>query len=308
MPRFQFIRDQLAAAIQRGERTGPLDLRNLNRIIRHTPEDMTVTVEAGVTLAELQRQIARFEQWLPLDPPVAEAATIADLVLNDLSGPRRFGFGTVRDHLLGISVICANGELIRAGGQVVKNVAGYDLCKLFVGSHGTLGVLVEATFKLQPVPEIERFVQLRCASLDLAGKLMTAVLESNLTPTAFDLVRDQDKSLRVVLGFAGVREDVESQMTEAERLGFLEASTLDHDQSFRCGDSPVHHTSVLPARLIDTVRNLGDLPFVARAGNGILYSRAEQSGNSTPLPAVLALMRRVKDTLDPTHVFPELRL
>ncbi len=308
MPRFQFIREQLAAAIQRGEATGPLDLRTLHRIIQHTPEDMTVTVEAGMTLAELQRQTAAFRQWLPLDPPHAKTTTISDLLLNDLSGPRRFGFGTVRDHLLGIAVIRGDGEIIRAGGQVVKNVAGYDLCKLFVGSHGTLGVLVEATFKLQPLPELECFVQLRCDHLELAAKLMTTVLESNLTPAVFDLVRAESNAVRVVLGFAGVREDVEAQMTEAARLGFLEPSTLAHDENFRRSDLPVYQTSVLPSRLIDAVQNLGDLPFVARAGNGILYSHAPPDCNPTPIPAVLALMRRIKETLDPAHVFPELQL
>src|SRR5438552_3360089 len=107
---------------------------------------MTVTVETGLTLAALQARLAERGQWLPIDPPNPQTATLADILNANGSGPHRFGFGTIREHLLGLTVALADGRLIHSGGKVVKNVAGYDLCKLFVGSHGTLGVAVEATF------------------------------------------------------------------------------------------------------------------------------------------------------------------
>jgi glycolate oxidase FAD binding subunit len=91
-------------------------------------------------------------------------ASIAEILNSNASGPRRLGYGTIREHLLGITVAMADGRLIHSGGKVVKNVAGYDLCKLFVGSRGSLGVLVEATFKVGPLPEVERFVAARCDS------------------------------------------------------------------------------------------------------------------------------------------------
>jgi len=103
------------------------------------------------------------------------------------SGPRRFGYGTIRDYLIGLKVVLADGTLISSGGKVVKNVAGYDLTKLFIGSHGSLGVIVEATFKLRPLPELEKFVQAKCDSLEKADAFIEAVLNSELTPIVVDL-------------------------------------------------------------------------------------------------------------------------
>ena len=168
------------------ERVAAWDLRALDRIVEHAPEDMTVTVESGITLAALQGQLAHRRQWLPIDPPHADQTTIGSILAANASGPRRFGFGTVREHLIGIKVALADGTLIKAGGKVVKNVAGYDLCKLFIGSRGTLGVIVEATFKLRPLPEAEQFVQARCESLSQASALVQQVLASDLTPVVVD--------------------------------------------------------------------------------------------------------------------------
>ena len=111
---------------------------------------MTATVEAGMS-SGLFRITRRAGQWLPIDPPNSDRTTIGDLLAHNLSGPRRFGYGTIRDYLIGIKVALANGEIIKAGGKVVKNVAGYDLCKLFIGAKHTLGIIVEATFKLRPL-------------------------------------------------------------------------------------------------------------------------------------------------------------
>jgi FAD/FMN-containing dehydrogenase len=177
----------LRAAHESRFRVERADLSRLNRILEHTPEDMTVTVEAGVTLAALQQALAHRGQWLPLDAPNPGRLTIAALLDTDASGPRRYGCGVIRDHLIGLRVALADGRLIRSGGKVVKNVAGYDLMKLFIGARGTLGVIVEATFKLQPLPEAEAFVQCRCETLDVAGMRISAVLDSELTPTVFDL-------------------------------------------------------------------------------------------------------------------------
>src|SRR5581483_1573581 len=125
----------------------------LDRIVDHQAGDMTVTVEAGCPLAAVQSVLAGAGQWLPLDPPRPDATTIGGLVAADLSGPLRASQGTVRDLLLGIAVVGADGALVRGGGRVVKNVAGYDLPKLHVGAFGTLGIVVEATFKVRPRPE-----------------------------------------------------------------------------------------------------------------------------------------------------------
>src|SRR5258708_768949 len=131
---------------------------------------MTATVEAGMTLADIQKQISTRGQWLPIDPPNAEQLSIGSLLATNVSGPRRFGFGTIRDFVIGLQVVLADGRIIHSGGKVVKNVAGYDLMKLFIGSHGSLGIIVEVTFKVLPLPETEQFVEAKCASLEEAEK------------------------------------------------------------------------------------------------------------------------------------------
>src|SRR5262245_30076761 len=140
----------LSHACALGEKIERVDLSALNHVVEHAPQDLTVTVEAGITLLALQSELRKRAQWLPVDPPLAERLTIRELLEENASGPRRFGWGTIRDYLLGIKVTLADGRIIKSGGRVVKNVAGYDLAKLFVGSRGTLGVVAEATFKLRP--------------------------------------------------------------------------------------------------------------------------------------------------------------
>src|SRR5882724_95326 len=177
----------LSAAFAKNEKVEGVNRGSLNRILQHTPEDMTVTVEAGVTLAALQTELQRHRQWLPLDPPHPERLTIGELIDQNPSGPRRFSHGTIRDYLLGITVVLADGTIIHSGGKVVKNVAGYDLGRLIVGAQGSLGVVVEATFKLRPLPELECFTEARCNSLKQAGELIEAVVKSELTPLVLDL-------------------------------------------------------------------------------------------------------------------------
>src|SRR5215210_8611711 len=101
------------------------------RILDYHPEDMTVTTEAGLLLSDLQSRLSEHGQWLPIDPPFPERTTIGELISQNLSGPRRYAFGTIREHLLGLTVQLADGRVVKSGGKVVKNVAGYDLHKLF---------------------------------------------------------------------------------------------------------------------------------------------------------------------------------
>jgi glycolate oxidase FAD binding subunit len=127
-----------------------LDLTGLDRVVEHVAGDLTVVAEAGVRLADLQAQVGRAGQLLGLDPP-EEGATLGGVVSANASGPRRLRYGTTRDLLIGIAVVLADGTVAHAGGKVVKNVAGYDLGKLFTGAHGTLGVVVSTTWRLHPV-------------------------------------------------------------------------------------------------------------------------------------------------------------
>ena len=129
-----------------------LDTRRLDRLIAYEPDDLTVTLETGMTVARLQALLAQRGQFLPFDVPFPTRATVGGALAAARSGPRRARFGGPRDWLIGCRVALPDGTLIRSGGRVVKNVSGYDLCKLFVGSFGTLGAIVEASFKLRPLP------------------------------------------------------------------------------------------------------------------------------------------------------------
>lgn len=270
-----------------------------------TPEDMTVTVEAGLSLGALQKELAKHRQWLPIDPPNAESTTIHDLLTQNLSGPRRFGYGTIREHLIGMKVALADGRVIKSGGKVVKNVAGYDLAKLFIGARGTLGTIVEATFKLRPLPEVERIIGLRFTIIE-APQAIRSVLNSELTPVALDLHRlDSVPEVTLVIGLAGTQEEVEWQTALAARLGFHAGMTLDYEAVFWNDSAPVRHLSILPSRLMEGVAKLGNRPFVARAGNGTIYYRGEPVGPGQAMP--VELMRRVKAAYDPNNILPEFK-
>jgi glycolate oxidase FAD binding subunit len=308
-------RDDLAHSLRsasaRGAKLAGVDLALLNRVLEYTPEDMTVTVETGLTLSELQAHLARHEQWLPIDPAHPEHLTVRDLLDQNCSGPRRYGFGTIRDHLIGVRVALADGRIVHSGGKVVKNVAGYDLMKLFVGAGGSLGIAVEATFKLLPRPEAEQFIQACCDSLDRADELLEAVLESAVTPIVLDLHRLQASAprtaIQLILGFAGTQAEVAWQREQAGRLGIADPATLDYATRFHEREAPpLQRVSVPPSRVIATLKELGPVPFIARAGNGVIYYREAPAQPKPALP--FGLLERVKATFDPARILPELPL
>ena len=146
-----------------------LDLTALDAVVAHEPDDFTTTVEAGMRFDALRALLAQHGQFLPLDPPHSRTATVGGVVARGRGGLRRGAFGGVRDWLIGCSVVLADGRLVRGGGRVVKNVSGYDMPKLFAGSWGTLGAIVEATFKLRPLPA--RDETLRIATQDFSAAL-----------------------------------------------------------------------------------------------------------------------------------------
>jgi FAD/FMN-containing dehydrogenase len=135
-----------------------LTTRRLTKFVNHEPADLVATAEAGLTLREFQQRLREQGQWLPVDPPDDGSATLGGVVATALAGPQNSGFGPLRSFVIGLRAILADGTAIKAGGRVVKNVAGYDLCKLFTGSYGTLGLITEITFKLRPWPAERRTV------------------------------------------------------------------------------------------------------------------------------------------------------
>ncbi len=164
--------------------------QRLNRIIEHEPADLVAVTEAGVTLNDFNEALARKGQWLAIDPPDGGdtgRATIGGVVATGLSGAQQFGYGPPRKHVIGMKVVMADGNLIKAGGRVVKNVAGYDLCKLFTGSYGTLGIIVEVNFKLRPLPFETRTILARGSREDLLAGAKR-VIDSRLFPVAVELL------------------------------------------------------------------------------------------------------------------------
>ncbi len=303
---FSELQRLLAGANQRGQKVEQVALSALSRLVAHNPEDMTATVQGGMSLAQFQSAVAQGNQWLPIDPPNPERLTISELIHWNWSGPRRFGFGTVRDYLIGMRMVLPDGRLIRAGGNVVKNVAGYDLCKLAIGSQGTLGIVVEATFKLLPLPERECSLQMEFDSLDAADAVLLAISESALTPVVIDLFRAaSDSKWQIILGFAGAQEDVESQKARAAELGFRSEGDLAAEQKFWSG-GPVRQCSVPPGNLASTLRQIEANEVVVRAGNGMIYYRGGKEPSATPVPEVL--FARVKNAFDPKHILPELKI
>src|SRR5438093_1512899 len=296
----------LADAHARGEKILSFDLSALHRLLEHKAEDMTATVEAGMTSAELQKELAERGQWLPVDPPNPARLSIGALLATNASGPRRFSLGTVRDYLIGISVVLADGRVIHSGGKVVKNVAGYDLMKLFVGSRGSLGVIVEATFKVLPRPETEHFVEVNCDSAGQADQLLEAVLSSELAPVVLDLHKWllDARQLSLVVGFAGPRDEVEWQFSRASELGFNQPASLEYDRKFFEATSSVQTLSVLPSVVCQAIGTLNGAPFVARAGNGVIHHSGLLVPDRRERPT--RLEQRLKDEFDPKNILPEM--
>ena len=164
-----------------------LSTRRMNRLLAHQHGDLTATAEAGITLAGMNRALAGHRQWLPLDPPFADRATIGGILATNDSGPLRHRFGTPRDLVIGVELATTDGALAKAGGRVVKNVAGYDLSKLVAGSFGSLAAIVSATFKLAPLPAASKTLVIEASDFDAIGRIVGAMMASQLEPLAFEI-------------------------------------------------------------------------------------------------------------------------
>lgn len=176
-----------------------LSLAQLNRVIDYPARDMTITVEAGITMAELARTLSAERQQLPIDVPQANQATLGGVIATNWNGPRRYGLGTVRDYVIGISAVDGRGSAFKGGGRVVKNVAGYDFCKLLTGSMGVLGVISQVTLKVRPVPEKSVLAVIAVIDGQQLESTLAALSASQTTPTSIDVVSGQDWRNRPIL-------------------------------------------------------------------------------------------------------------
>lgn len=162
--------------------------RRLNRVSTYKPDDVTIAVEAGITLAALDAILARHGHMLPVDVPLPQHSTLGGALATAADGPRCLGYGTLRDLLIGVQVVEATGQITRAGGLVVKNVSGYDMMKLYLGSFGSLALIVSASFKLIPRPQATATICCEFPNHATAFALVTMLHTSQLTPIAVELL------------------------------------------------------------------------------------------------------------------------
>ncbi|BAY60379.1 glycolate oxidase subunit GlcE [Calothrix brevissima NIES-22] len=197
----------------------------INRLIEHAVGDLTVTVEAGMKFSHLQEILAKSRQFLALDPTAPDSATIGGIVATANTGSLRQRYGSVRDQLLGISFVRADGEIAKAGGRVVKNVAGYDLMKLFTGSYGSLGIITQVTFRVYPQQEASATVVLTGAA-EMISQAAETLRGSALTPTQADLLSTKLVSnlnlgtgLGLIARFQSISESVNEQANRLWEVG-----------------------------------------------------------------------------------------
>ncbi|HLN85300.1 MAG TPA: FAD-binding oxidoreductase [Candidatus Limnocylindrales bacterium] len=223
-----------------------LSTLRLSRIIDHDHANLTVTVESGLALGALQTTLASQKQFVPFEPPFAERSTVGGIVAANLNGPRRSSLGSVRDLVIGMKVVLGSGEQIKAGGKVVKNVAGYDLCKLFTGSLGSLGIITEATVRVAPIPE-QSATGIAHGNLTQASQLARELTNSKLLPTAVSLLgTPADQSWHLAVSFEGFGETVGRQIRELDSLTkqigmAFEEHSAESEQRFwrQIGDLPL---------------------------------------------------------------------
>ncbi len=202
-----------------------ISTKRINRLIEHADGDLTVTVEAGMKFGELEAILANTNQFIALDPTARPEATIGGIIATSDTNSLRQRYGSVRDQLLGITFVRADGQLAKAGGRVVKNVAGYDLMKLFTGSYGTLGIITQATFRLYPVQEASATAVLTGTASAIAEA--TSILRgSALTPTQADLLSTQmvtslglGTGLGLIARFQSISESVKEQSNRLLEVG-----------------------------------------------------------------------------------------
>lgn len=307
-----------------------IDTTALAGVIDYPARDMTVTVQAGVTVEELNRALAAENQWLPIDVPLPGRATLGGAVATNASGPRRFGYGTLRDYVIGISFVTDDGVEVKGGGRVVKNVAGYDFMKLQTGALGTLGVVTQVTLKVKPRPEAAAAVAFGCPVNGLAAAL-DLLHKSNSRPVAVELLNAaawKELGLPAVLGdwviavgFEEKRVTVDWQ--RATLLAELNRPTVTVDGVWqRVTDLQVRPASrfigkaaVRPSQAAE-VANRANREGVLVHGqplNGIVWAHGETVGDefiqrrgatkAANGGADWELMKHVKRTLDPDDVF-----
>ena len=302
----------------------------LNEIVEYEPADLTVTVQAGMKMADLQARLRAEGQMLALDPAAADRATIGGLIAANASGPLRLLYGTARDLVIGTRVVNADGVISKAGGRVVKNVAGYDLNKLYVGSLGTVGVIVELSFKLHPLPQAQGMLLAAFASATDAAEAIGKLMRSPLGPAAVELLDAgaasalpgsppvDENGVLLVVAATGFEKAVQRQLNDvgdlcvsaSERATVREGDVLDGLwTALRELPDPsppgiaLLKLAVPPARSAvatttarDAARDAGFTPSTqAHAGSGVVYLKLQPDAwNPDAIASLTTLVARLR--------------
>ena len=252
-----------------------LSTAKMSALVEHEPADLTATCQAGMTLGTLQETLAKDGQTAPFDPHLPRSATIGGLLATNAAGAARHAYGTPRDFTIGASVVTGDGLVTKAGGKVVKNVAGYDMCKLYIGSRGTLGVITETTFKLTPLPAVSDRLTYRSTSADAAAQVAADVYRRGLSVRSAVLANSSavasfagiDAEYLLAMEFAGTMAGVQRSIRETQTLavasGLAEVpadvtqkaceafvARSDHETIVRC--------SILPSQVPELIEAIED--------------------------------------------------
>jgi len=293
-----------------------LSMRRQNRVIEHAWADLTVTVEAGCTIAELQRTLAQHGQRLAIDPLWPERATVGGILSTNDSGSLRLAYGALRDLIIGITLVLADGTIAKSGGKVVKNVAGYDLPKLATGGLGTLGVITRAVFRLHPLPRNTRTLSIAVPDAAAMQRVILAILGAQLAPAA---VQARNGSVDILL--EGTLDGIAAQESAIKEFGAVKEGSpaVWNAREELWGDRTTVKFTTLPSRIstasarfsrfVIQATGIGFAPFEGdlaelRAamekdgGSLVILGRTKLDAWGTPGDA-LPLMRAVKDQFDP---------
>jgi len=296
-----------------------LSLAGLDRVVDYPARDLTITVEAGLTIAALAKRLAGEGQRLPVDVAHPERATVGGIVATCPVGPRHYRWGTIRDYVIGLSAVDGSGAGFSGGGRVVKNAAGYDLCRLVTGSLGTLGVITQVTLMVKPLPETSALLACDLSDFDAAEKLLAALVHTQVLPSAIELLAGpawkedsllgplaESASLRLVVGLEGTLAEVEwmlarlqEEWRQAGAAAMVRLRGLRADPLFqRLAEFPfdaeggngasglVAQIHVLPGSVVGVVRSLLEIDpaasILAHAGGGVIHARLHLNPEKTP--------------------------
>jgi len=303
-----FSKDRLGGKPQPADVT--ISTSALNQLIQYDPRDLTVSVQAGMRFAELERILGEHRQMLPLDP--GWDSTVGGVVAANLSGPRRRLHGTARDMIIGMKFATLEGKLISSGGMVVKNVAGLDMAKLMIGSFGTLAAIASVNFKVFPVPVESRNFEMKFATAEHAFAERDRILQSVLQPAALDIV-NWPSGFRLLLHVGGNPQVLDRYARELPGAAVVEEAVWDEVRAFTprfLAANPEGFLLPIPSPFTEMAKRVGELkvPVIVRAGSGVIYAHFAKRPDTVELPGDFKMMTKVKDMFDPEHLLNRGRL